>query len=56
MKIKQGNPNFCSYFGDFNNNYYEIKGISSIKKERNEEEEENEQDNLEDVIKNMINQ
>ena len=32
---------YSSYFGDFNNNYYEIKGVSASG-EKNEDEEENE--------------
>ena len=36
-------PKYGSYFGDSNNNYIEIKGVSSVKKEEIEEEDENEQ-------------
>ena len=42
---------YGSYFGDLNNNYIEIKGVSSTKKEENEEEEENEQENLNNTVK-----
>ena len=35
-------PKYSSYFGDFNNNYYEIKGVSASGKKEEEEEEENE--------------
>ena len=33
---------YSSYFGDFNNNYYEIKGVSASREKNEEEEEENE--------------
>ena len=44
---------YTSYFGDFNNNYYEIKGVSGSgeKNEKEEEEEENENENENENIK-----
>ena len=42
---------YSSYFGDSNNNYHEIKGVSSTKKEENEEDEENEQNNSTEEVK-----
>ena len=49
-------PKYGSYFGDSNNNYYEVKGMSAKKKEENEEEEEeNENDEeIEESINNKI--
>ena len=44
----QKKPKYNSYFGDSNNNYYEIKGISEKNKDENEEEEEIEEE-LEEV-------
>ena len=43
--INQKKSIYSSYFGDSNNNYYEIKGIREQKKEENEEEEEIEEEN-----------
>ena len=45
--------NYTSYFGDFNNNYYEIKGVSgSGEKYENEEEEEEENEENENEKEN----
>ena len=41
-------PKYGSYFGDSNNNYYEVKGISEKKKEENEEEEEENDEEFEE--------
>ena len=51
-------PKYGSYFGDSNNNYYEVKGISEKKREENEEEEEendeefDENENINKIKKN----
>ena len=44
---------YASYFGDYNNNYYEIKGVSGSgeKNENEEEEEENEENENENTQK-----
>lgn len=45
---------YGSYFGDSNNNYYEVKGVSSEKnKEENENEEEEENDENKSYNQNM---
>ena len=45
---------YGSYFGDSNNNYYEIKGSSSGKnQEENEEEEENEENTPMELVRNV---
>ena len=45
---------YGSYFGDSNNNYYEIKGSSSGKnQEENEEEEENEESAPMELVRNV---
>ena len=46
---------YSSYFGDSNNNYYEIKGISEEKKEENEDEKEKEQMEKNENIENKKN-
>ena len=44
---------YSSYFGDFNNNYYEIKGVSATEENNNEEEENENQNTQKNYIQEM---